>query len=154
MKEDKACKAIAAIPDVGLLTATATVASMGDAKAFKSGREFAAWLGPVLEQTGTGGKVQLLGISRRDDACVRTLLFHGARSVLFHAKHAGAWAEQMQKRRPANAVTAALANKMARTVLAHDRPYKHDHVSTRENSAEEIREDYRMTSKGCVGNRV
>ncbi|XYJ92241.1 hypothetical protein AEMCBJ_32435 (plasmid) [Cupriavidus necator] len=59
MKEDNACKAIAAIPGVGLLTATATVASMGDAKAFKSGREFAAWLGLVPKQTGTGGKVQL-----------------------------------------------------------------------------------------------
>ncbi|UIF89143.1 IS110 family transposase (plasmid) [Cupriavidus necator] len=132
MKEDKACKAIAAIPGVGLLTATATVASMGDAKAFKSGREFAAWLGLVPKQTGTGGKVQLLGISRRGDTYVRTLLIHGARSVLFHAKHVGAWAEQMQKRRPANVVTVALANKMARTIwaiLAHDRPYKQDHVS-------------------------
>jgi len=134
MKEDKACTAIAAIPGVGLLTATATVASMGDAKAFKSGREFAAWLGLVPKQIGTGGKIQLLGISRRGDTYVRTLLIHGARSVLFHAKHAGTWAEQIQKRRPPNVVTVALANKMARTiwaVLAHDRPYKQDHVSTR-----------------------
>lgn len=134
LKEDKACKAIAAIPGVGLLTATATVATMGDAKAFKSGREFAAWLGLVPKQIGTGGKVQLLGISRRGDTYVRTLLIHGARSVLFHGKHAGSWAEQMQKRRPSNVVAVALANKMARTiwaVLAHDRPYQHDYVSAR-----------------------
>ncbi|MEX3968675.1 IS110 family transposase [Paraburkholderia sp. EG286B] len=132
MKEDKACKAIAAIPGVGLLTATATVATMGDAKAFRSGREFAAWLGLVPKQIGTGGKIQLLGISRRGDTYVRTLLIHGARSVLFHGKHAGSWAEQLQKRRPSNVVTVALANKMARTiwaVLAHGTPYNQGHVS-------------------------
>jgi transposase len=134
MKEDKACKAIAAIPGVGLLTATATVATMGDAKAFRSGREFAAWLGLVPKQIGTGGKIQLLGISRRGDTYVRTLLIHGARSVLFHGKHTGSWAEQLQKRRPSNVVTVALANKMARTiwaVLAHGTPYNQGHVSTR-----------------------
>ncbi|KVN96666.1 transposase [Burkholderia ubonensis] len=132
MKEDRACKAIAAIPGVGLLTATATVATMGDAKAFRSGREFAAWLGLVPKQIGTGGKIQLLGISRRGDTYVRTLLIHGARSVLYHRKHAGAWAEQLQKRRPSNVVAVALANKMARTIwaiLAHDRPYDPGHLT-------------------------
>jgi transposase len=67
MKDDQAAKAIAAIPGVGLLTATAAVATMGHAKAFKSGREFAAWLGLVPGQTGSGGKVELLGISKRGD---------------------------------------------------------------------------------------
>lgn len=132
MREDEACKAIAAIPGVGLLTATATVATMGDAKAFRSGREFAAWLGLVPKQIGTGGKIQLLGISRRGETYVRTLLIHGARSVLFHGKHAGSWAEQLQKRRPSNVVTVALANNMARTiwaVLAHGTPYNEGHVS-------------------------
>jgi transposase len=80
MKQDKACKAIAEIPGVGLLTATAAVATMGNAKTFKSGREFAAWLGLVPGQVGTGGKVKLLGISKRGDAYLRTLLIHGARS--------------------------------------------------------------------------
>ncbi len=64
MKEDKASKSIAAIPGVGLLTATAAVATMGDSKSFRSGREFAAWLGLVPRQTGSGGKVVLLGISK------------------------------------------------------------------------------------------
>ncbi|MGF6652824.1 transposase [Paraburkholderia youngii] len=134
MKEDKACKAIAAIPGVGLLTATATVATMGDPKAFKSGREFAAWLGLVPKQIGTGGKVQLLGISRRGDTYVRTLLIHGARSVLFHGKQMGPWAEQLQKRRPSNVVTVAMANKMARTiwaVLMHGRAYNPEHMSAK-----------------------
>jgi transposase len=62
LKENKACRAIAAIPGVGLLTATAVIATMGDAKTFRSGREFAAWIGLVPRQTGSGGKVQLLGI--------------------------------------------------------------------------------------------
>ncbi len=132
MKEDEACKAIAAIPGVGLLTATAAVATMGDPKAFKSGREFAAWLGLVPGQTGSGGKVQLLGISKRGDTYVRTLLIHGARSVLAHAKQPSKWIEQIQIRRPSNVVTVALANKMARmiwAVLAHQTPYQTEHVS-------------------------
>lgn len=104
MKQDKACKAIAEIPGVGLLTATAAVATMGDAKTFKSGREFAAWLGLVPGQVGTGGKVKLLGISKRGDTYLRTLLIYGARSVLNHTKEPGAWVEQMQKRRPQNVV--------------------------------------------------
>ena len=135
LKEDKACKAIAAIPGVGLLTATAAVATMGDPKSFKSGREFAAWLGLVPAQTGTGGKVKLLGISKRGDTYLRTLLVHGARSVLFLAKEPGPWIENTKQRRPANVIVVALANKMARmiwAVLAHDRPYRKDHVSIRQ----------------------
>ena len=118
LKEDKACKAIAAIPGVGLLTATAAVATMGDPKSFKSGREFAAWLGLVPTQTGTGGKVKLLGISKRGDTYLRTLLVHGARSVLFLAKEPGPWVEKMKQRRPANVIVVALANKMARMIWA------------------------------------
>ncbi|WP_438394121.1 IS110 family transposase [Caballeronia sp. DA-9] len=132
MKEDKACNAIAAIPGVGLLTATAAVATMGDPKSFRSGREFAAWLGLVPGQTGSGGKIKLLGISKRGDTYLRTLLIHGARSVLFHTKEPTEWIEQMKKRRPLNVVMVALANKMARiiwAVLAHARPYTKDHVS-------------------------
>jgi transposase len=87
MKQDKACKTIAEIPGVGLLTATAAVATMGDTKAFKSGREFAAWLGLVPGQSGTGGKVRLLGISKRGDTYLRTLLIHGARAVLTHGRN-------------------------------------------------------------------
>ncbi|WP_322035548.1 IS110-like element ISBcen5 family transposase [Burkholderia cenocepacia] len=133
-KEDKAVKAISEIPGVGLLTATAAVAMMGDPKAFSSGREFAAWAGLVPKQTGSGGKVNLHGISKRGDMYLRTLLIHGARSVLTHAKEPGEWIEQMKKRRPSNVVIVALANKMARTiwaVLAHDRPYQKGYVSVK-----------------------
>lgn len=127
MKEDKASKSIAAIPGVGLLTATAAVATMGDPKSFRSGREFAAWLGLVPRQTGSGGKVVLLGISKRGDTYLRTLLIHGARGVLYNSTDPGAWVERIGKRRPPNVVLVALANKMARTIwaiLAHDRPYE------------------------------
>lgn len=134
LKEDKACKAIAAIPGVGLLTATAAVATMGDANTFRSGREFAAWIGLVPRQTGSGGKVQLLGISKRGDTYLRKLLIHGARSVLFHAKEPGPWLEQIRKRRPMNVAVVAQANKMARTIwaiLAHDRRYEKNHLSVK-----------------------
>jgi transposase len=132
VKHDPAVKAISEIPGVGLLTATAAVATMGDAKAFRSGREFAAWAGLVPRQSGSGGKVNLHGISKRGDTYLRTLLIHGARAVLSHAKDAGPWIEEMRRRRPANVVIVALANKMARmiwAILAHDRPYQRDYVS-------------------------
>jgi transposase len=134
MKQDKACRAIADIPGVGLLTATAAVATMGDANTFKSGREFAAWIGLVPGHTGTGGKIRLLGISKRGDTYLRTLLIHGARSVLSRAKEPGVWLREIGKRRPTNVVVVALANKIARTIwalLAHDRHYDSGHVSAR-----------------------
>jgi transposase len=87
-KNDAAVQAISEIPGVGLLTLTEAVATMGEAKAFRSGREFAAWIGLVPQQTGTGGKAHLHGISKRSDTYLRTLLIHGTNSVLTHAKEA------------------------------------------------------------------
>jgi transposase len=126
-REDSATQRIAQIPGVGLLSATAAVATMGDAKAFKSGREFAAWLGLVPRQTGTGGRVRLLGISKRGDKYLRTLLIHGARSVLTHTKSPPEWLSELMKRRPKNVAVVAMANKMARTIwalTAHERAYQ------------------------------
>ncbi|MDE0419140.1 MAG: IS110 family transposase [bacterium] len=123
---------IAGIPGVGVLTATALVAAMGDPSAFRSGREFAAWLGLVPRHDGTGGRVRMLGISKRGDRYLRTLLIHGARSVLTNAKAPPAWAVRLAERRPPNVATVALANKTARTVwalLAHDRAYRANVVS-------------------------
>jgi transposase len=130
-REDSATQRIAAIPGVGLLSATAAVATMGDAKAFKSGREFAAWLGLVPRQTGTGGRVRLLGISKRGDKYLRTLLIHGARAVL-HSKSPPEWVSELMKRRPKNVAVVAMANKMARTIwalTAHERAYQSGYVS-------------------------
>ncbi|MDO8778688.1 MAG: IS110 family transposase [Burkholderiaceae bacterium] len=118
LKGDQDMQRVAQIPGVGLLTATAAIATMGQAIAFKSGREFCAWLGLVPKQSGTGGKVRLGGISKRGDTYLRTLLIHGARSVLCHAKQPGPWLEAIKSRRPANVVIVAQAAKMARTIWA------------------------------------
>ena len=126
------CRRIAEIPGVGLLTATAAVAAMGDPSAFKSGREFAAWLGLVPRHSGTGGRVRMLGISKRGDTYLRTLLIHGARSVFTNSKAPPEWALRLAERRPANVATVALANKTARTIwalMAHDRAYQPHFVS-------------------------
>ena len=133
-RRDASVNAIAEIPGVGLLTATAAVATMGDAKAFKSGREFAAWLGLVPRQTGSGGKINLHGISKRGDSYLRTLLIHGARVVHRHHGQTNPWLKQMGERRPANVVIVAQANKMARqiwAVLAKGQPFQPGHISVK-----------------------
>lgn len=138
LRVDTQMKRVAAIPGVGLLTATAAIATMGDARAFKSAREFCAWLGLVPKQRGTGGQVKLLGISKRGDTYLRTLLIHGARSVLTHATEPGPWLEQLKGRRPANVVIVAQAAKMARTiwaVTAHQQDYQRGHQSIRPQAA-------------------
>jgi transposase len=133
-KQEAACRAISEVPGIGRLTATALVAMMGDATTFKSGREFSSFLGLVPRQSGTGGKIRLGSISRRGDPYLRTLLIHGARSVMCHAKVPTKWQREIQARRPANVAAVALANKMARTawaILAHGRAYQKDYVSVK-----------------------
>jgi transposase len=130
-QQDERCRRIEAIPGVGPLSSTAVVASMGDARAFRSGREFAAFLGLVPRQSGTGGRVKLLGISKRGDPYLRTLLIHGARAVLNHSgrpgRHMPRWLQGLLARRPKNVAIVALANKIARTIwalLAHGRTFE------------------------------
>jgi transposase len=133
-KQEAACRAISEIPGIGRLTATALVATIGDARTFKSGRQFAAFLGLVPRQHGTGGKVRLGSISKRGDTYLRTMLIHGARSVTFGAKEPTTWQTNIQARRPANVAVVALANKMARTawaVLAHGNAYQKGYVSVK-----------------------
>lgn len=130
-RQDDACRRIAVVPGIGLLTATAAVVTIGDAHAFKSGREFAAWLGLVPRQVGTGGRVKLLGISKHGDTYLRTLLIHGARSVVTNSKTLPTWVTDLCKRRPLNVAVVAMANKMARTLwalLAHQRTYQPGYV--------------------------
>ena len=131
-KADTAAQRIAQIPGVGLLTATAVSAAMGQASAFRSGRQFAAWLGLVPAHTGTGGHTRMLGLSKRGDTYLRTLLIHGARSAYTHGRQPSAWQHELAKRRPVNVVVVAMANKMARTIwalLRHDRQYQPGWVS-------------------------
>lgn len=86
VKQNEACQQLMDIPGVGPLVATAAVAIMGDAGAFRSGREFAAYIVLAPKQTGTGSKVRLLGISKHGDAYMRTLFIHGARAATLLAK--------------------------------------------------------------------
>ena len=99
-RDNAASRRIADIPGVGVLSATAAVAAMGDPAAFRSGREFAAWLGLVPRHSGTGGRVRMLGISKRGDRYLRTLLIHGARSVFTNSKAPPEWALRLAERRP------------------------------------------------------
>jgi transposase len=128
-RQNAASQKLAAIPGLGPLTATALVASIGDARNFKNGRQLAAWLGIVPRQHSTGGKPTLLGISKRGDAYLRTLLIHGARAALRTLEHkadADPWLRQLLARRNKNVAAVALANKNARTIwalLAHERQY-------------------------------
>ena len=132
-KDQEAVTRLMAIPGVGLLTATAIIATVGDMKSFRSGREFAAFLGLVPRQSGTGGKVRLLGISKRGDVYLRTLLTHGARVVVnFQIKNRNPWIDKLLSRRPHNVAVVAVANKMARTIwalLVRDTEYDANHTA-------------------------
>ncbi len=125
------CQRIAAVEGIGPLTATALVAAISDGKAFKNGRQFAAWLGLVPKQHSSGGKARLLGISKRGDTYLRTLLIHGARSVVYRAGRKtdprSLWIADKQRRLGTSKACVAVANKNARIVwslIAHEVPYR------------------------------
>jgi transposase len=113
---------LATIPGVGPITASAIVATVGDAAQFKSGRQFAAWLGLVPQQRSSGGKERLGGISKRGDGYIRRLMIHGARAVVgWHKRRPVArnpWLGGLLARRPVNVATVAFANKSARVAWA------------------------------------
>jgi len=123
-----------AIPGIGPLTASALVASIADARSFKNGRQVAAWLGLVPKQDSSGGKPKLLGMSKRGDTYLRTLLIHGARSAIVAAlrkEKPNVWLTGLLGRRHPNVAAVALANKNARTIwalLAHEREFRPDYV--------------------------
>jgi len=125
------------IPGIGPITASALVASIGNAKNFDDGRQLAAWLGLVPKQRSTGGKSKLLGISKRGDSYLRTLLIHGARSVILSASKKvdkGGWLRKLMERRNPNVAAVALANKNARIVwalLANEREFRSDYTPAR-----------------------
>lgn len=133
-RENAASRKLAQIPGIGPITASALVASIGNARNFENGRQLAAWLGLVPRQNSSGGKQTLLGISKRGDTYLRTLLIHGARAVIRVAErkatHAGSWLAGVMGRRNKNVAAVALANKNARIVwalLALDRDYEADY---------------------------
>ncbi len=115
-------KRLQQIPGIGPITATALVCAIGDGKQFKRGRDLAAWLGLTPRQHSSGGKDCLLGISKRGDTYLRTLLIHGARAVLKVADKKddprSRWLQNLCSRRNKNIAAVALANKNARIVWA------------------------------------
>ena len=114
------CQRLATVPGVGPLIATALVASVGEPQRFKNGRQFAAYLGLVPRQHSTGGKPKLLGISKAGNRYVRTLLVHGARSIIHHHRskedRRSRWVAELLERRGFHKANIALANKNARVL--------------------------------------
>ena len=119
---DEACQRLAQLPGIGPLTATALVAAVGAGSEFKNGRQFAAWLGLVPRQHSTGGKTTLLGMTKRGNCYLRTLLIHGARAVLRVVDRKtdtrSRWLQGVKARRGMNCASVAQANKTARIAWA------------------------------------
>ena len=121
-KQCEASQRLASLPGVGFITATVMVAYIGDVSQFKNGRELSAYLGLVPRQHSSGGKAVLLGISKRGNTYLRTLLIHGARSVLRYVEGKkdshSLWLSEIAQRRGQNKACVAQANKTARRVWA------------------------------------
>lgn len=122
VREDERAQRLAQVTGIGVTTASAIVATVGNGRDFKNGRQFAAWLGLTPRQYSTGGKPRLGHISKRGDTYLRTLLVHGARSELNYTAHRSdrksRWAEQLKQSKSWNKAAVALANKHARIAWA------------------------------------
>lgn len=120
--ENEANRRLAAIPGIGVITATAIAATVTDPDQFRSGRQFAAWLGLTPQQHSTGGKNRLGGISKQGDRYLRRFLVVGATAVMRHANRTPTpmtdWVNSLLERKPFRLVSVALANKLARIAWA------------------------------------
>src|SRR6266478_62058 len=129
-RSSEASQRVEAIPGIGVIGATAIVATVADPTIFRSGRDFAAWIGLVPRQDSTGGKQKLGPISKQGDRYLRRILVVGAIAVLRRAQENPGkypWLTQLLARRPFKVVAVALANKMARmawALLAHGGTYR------------------------------
>ena len=119
-KSNPVSQRLATIPGIGPIIATAIAATVAEPSGFRSGREFAAWLGLVPRQNSTGGKTRLGGISKRGNRYLRRLLINGASANLLRSKatKADPWVIGLRRRRPSLVVAVALANKTARIAWA------------------------------------
>lgn len=117
---DERARRLMTIPGIGPLGATAILSAIGDPTRFSKARDIAAWLGLVPRQYSTGGKQNLLGISKRGNNYLRRLIIHGARSCMLHLDRGkdrlGVWIDTLRLRMHVNKVTVALAAKLARIV--------------------------------------
>jgi transposase len=119
-RTDPVARRLATIPGIGPIIASRITATVPDPSIFRSGRDFAAWIGLVPRQNSTGGKTRLGGISKRGNGTLRRLLVGGAMAAMFRSKvlRNDAWLSQLRARKPAMVAAVALANKIARTVWA------------------------------------
>jgi transposase len=122
VKASEPAQRLMTVPGIGAITATALLASVGDPKQFKNGRQFAAWLGLTPRQYTTGGKIRLGRITKKGDAYLRTLLIHGTRAVLSTVKEKedklSVWTKTLIERRGYKRTAVALAAKNARILWA------------------------------------
>lgn len=122
VRDSEPAKRLMTVPGIGAITATAVLASVGDPRQFKNGRQFAAWLGLTPRQYTTGGKIRLGRITKKGDAYLRTLLIHGTRAVLATVKDKddklSNWIKTLIARRGYKRAAVALAAKNARIVWA------------------------------------
>ena len=130
-REDDSAKRLQTIPGFGPIVAAVFAASLGDGRQFPNGRAASAAVGLVPRQHSTGGKPVLLGITKRGDRYLRSLLVHGARAVVRAAKdkddRLSRWVNRLRETRGMNKATVALANKLTRiawAVLAHRSVYQ------------------------------
>ena len=130
-KQDEACQRLQTIPGFGPIVSSVFHSQIGDGKAYRRGRDASAALGLVPRQHSSGGKDTLLGISKRGDSYLRSLLVHGARAVVSRAEHKhdrlSLWINKIREKRGFNKAVVALANKMARmgwAVLANKTVYQ------------------------------
>jgi len=129
-KSNPVSQRLATIPGIGPIIATAIAATVVEPSGFRSGREFAAWLGLVPRQSSTGGKVRMGGISKRGNQYLRRLLINGASANLLRSKatNSNPWIIGLRQRRPSLVVAVALANKTARiawAVMQRKENYQH-----------------------------
>ena len=119
-EKNAASNRLATVPGIGPLAASALVATVGDARSFRSGRQLAAWIGLVPRQYSSGGKKVLGRITRHGDRYLRRLLFLGAKSMMMGRSRGplAEWSKRLRARRPYRVAAIALANKMARIVWA------------------------------------
>ena len=122
VKGDERCERLMKIEGIGIITATAIIALVGNGNGFKNGRHFSAFLGLVPRQHSSGNTQKLLGISKRGDEYVRRMLIHGARSAIIRGKtkedSRSRWIQQLIHKCGMNRATVALANKNARIAMS------------------------------------
>jgi transposase len=129
IRTDSVARRLATIPGIGPIIASRITATVPDPSVFRSGRDFAAWIGLVPRQNSTGGKARLGGISKRGNGSLRRLLVGGAMAAMFRSKvlQKDPWLCQLRARKPVMVAAVAFANKIARTVWAvmrHDENWR------------------------------